>query len=91
MRAQNNISIKDQSRVMSDLRGSLAKSKQSPIEVKPLTKPYYQSIIKKHDITVTDDRLQDFRMTMREIVDQKNGIIPTDSLERLDFDVVAPS
>ena len=50
MRAQNNISIKDQSRVMSDLRGSLAKSKQSPIEVKPLTKPYYQSIIKKHDI-----------------------------------------
>jgi hypothetical protein len=29
-------------------------------------------------------------MTMREIVDQKNGIIPTDSLERLDFDVVTP-
>ena len=51
-------------------------------------KPVYQSIIKRHDIKVTNDRLHDFRMTMREIVDQKNGILPSDSIERLDVDII---
>jgi hypothetical protein len=30
---------------------------------------------------MTEDRLQDFRTTLHEIVDAKNGIIPEDSVE----------
>ena len=36
----------------------------------------FPTIIQKHNIKMTTDRLEDWRKTMRIIVDCKNGIYP---------------
>ena len=44
----------------------------------------YSSVIKKHHLKMTDDRMIDFRGTLQEIVDMKNGVMPReDSLEKI--------
>lgn len=37
--------------------------------------------MQKHNIKLTNDRITDFRVTMQEIVDLKNGIIPFDYID----------
>ena len=40
----------------------------------------YKSIIGKHNLKVTNERIMDFKTTLKEIVDAKNGKIPPDSI-----------
>jgi len=49
---------------------SKKKRKSSLISVK---NQKYKDILKKHNLKLTLDRVQDFRMTLKEIVDIKNG------------------
>jgi hypothetical protein len=44
----------------------------------------YISIIDKHHLKVTDERIKDFKSTLKEIVDLKNGKIPYDSIESIE-------
>ena len=37
--------------------------------------------MQKHNIKLTNDRITDFRVTMQEIIDLKNGILPFDSTD----------
>ena len=39
----------------------------------------YPTIIRKHNLKMTMDRLNDFRSTMQEIINVKNGILPKDA------------
>ena len=62
------------------------KSVFQTIEVKPkktiemVTKNVrYPTIIRKHNLKMTMDRLNDFRSTMQEIINVKNGILPKDA------------
>ena len=41
----------------------------------------YPTIIMKHKLKMTQERLYDFRKTMHEIVGVKNGILPSDANE----------
>ena len=40
----------------------------------------YLNIIDQHNLKKTRERISDFRSTLKEIVDVKNGIIPFDSM-----------
>lgn len=42
------------------------------------------SIIDKHCLKVTNERVIDFKSTLQEIVDAKNGKIPNDSIESVE-------
>ena len=44
-----------------------------------VTNKNYPSIIKKHKLRITRDRLGDFRNTMKQIVDLKNGKMMPDA------------
>ena len=39
----------------------------------------FPKIIQKYNLKMTEDRVQNFRKTMQEIVGVQNGIIPEDS------------
>ena len=41
----------------------------------------FPTIIQKHNMKITKDRLEDWRTTMKIIVDCKNGIYPVDKQE----------
>lgn len=58
-------------------------SNPSPTKQKPTIEMFtrnlkFPSIIKKYNIKMTKDRLEDWRKTMKIIVDCKNGIYPDD-------------
>lgn len=51
---------------------NIIKMRRTPIQ--------YQSVMTKNLLKVTNDRLSDYRSTLKEIIDAKNGKIPVDSV-----------
>ena len=50
----------------------------------------YQTIIKNNNLKMTYNRVNDFRKTMQEIVEMKNGQKPTDFKEDYGFNALEP-
>ena len=56
--------------------------KEEFLSSKPRNKEY-SKVMTKNYIKVTDERLSDYRSCLKEIIDAKNGKIPSDSVELL--------
>jgi len=39
----------------------------------------YSQIIRKHNLKLSKNRIEDFRSTLKEIINVKNGILPRDA------------
>jgi hypothetical protein len=83
--AQQNLSRPDQPKEQKrdGLPAQNQKSRQRSGITSKSQNMQYSSIIKKHNLKMTDDRLLDFRSTLKEIVELKNGdAISEGSLEK---------